>query len=98
PVESKVKHITFLLDNFLFAAVSRNLPRTLHPERCLKIGFRAGQIPQHKNACPRFYRNTCCQLTAGKGDRLALQWVTHGFLNRLQSRRTNSSSCTCTDI
>ena len=97
-VKSKVKHIAFLFDDFFFAAVRCDFPRALHTKRRLKIGFRAGQIAQHKNTCPWLDCNARCQLTAGEGDGLAFQWVTHGFLYRLQSRRTNSSTCTCTDI
>ena len=97
-VERKVEHIALFLDDLLLPLVRGHFPRALHTECGLKIGLRAGEVPQHKDACPRLHRHAGGQLAAGKGNGLGLQRVAHGTLYRLQCGSTNASLRTGADI
>ena len=77
PVEREVKYIALPLHD-----LAVDLPRALHAERRLKIGFRAFEIAQHEDPRPRLHGNAGRQLAAGERDGLALQRVGHGLLHR----------------
>ena len=97
-IQSEVKDIRLFLDNLFFAAVVCDLPRTLHAERCLKVGFGAGQIAEHENACPWFDGNAGGQLAAGECDRLGSQRIAHRLPYRLQRFHADACLCTGADI
>ena len=97
-VERKVEHIALFLDDLLLPLVRGHFPRALHTECSLKIGLRAGEVPQHKDACPRLHRHAGGQLAAGKGNGLGLQRVAHGTLYWFQCGSTNASLRTGADI
>ena len=97
-VERKVEHIALFFNDLLLPLVRGHFPRALHTECGLKIGFRAGEIPQHKDARPRLHSHAGGQLAAGKGDGLGCQRITHGTLYRFQCGSTNACFRTGADI
>ena len=97
-VERKVEHIALFLDDLLLPLVRGHFPRALHTECSLKIGLRAGEVPQHKDACPRLHRHAGGQLAAGKGNGLGCQRVAHRTLYWFQCGSTNASLRTGADI
>ena len=97
-VERKVEHIALFFNDLFLPLVRGHFPRALHTECCLKIGFRAGEVPQHKDACPRLHRHAGGQLAAGKGNGFGLQRVAHRTLHRLQCGSTNACFRTGADV
>ncbi len=70
----------------------------MHAECRLKVGFRAGQIAEHKDACPRLDGDAGSQFAAGERDRLGSQRIAHRLPYRLQRFYTDARLCTGADI
>ena len=88
-VQRKIKDVAIGFDDFFFPRlITVHRPRALHPEGCLEVGFRAGEVAQHEDSGPGLDGDARGQFAARERNGFAFQRIAaHGLQHGRQGVR-----------